>query len=120
MFQYKIIHHIIFTNTDFEQNEKKKPVFFCPCFIVLENQLRWRNWPASVQSFSIVYYAYAKGFDYQTGLADNIFAPFRRGDDLNNCFIIYRKVLRKDNAWANQGLGPVPVYHVSLGRTGYP
>ena len=98
MFQYKIIHHIIFTNTDFEQNEKKKPVFFCPCFIVLENQLRWRNWPASVQSFSIVYYAYAKGFDYQTGLADNIFAPFRRGDDLNNCFIIYRKVLRKDNA----------------------
>ena len=48
MFQYKIIHHIIFTKTDFEQNEKKKPVFFCPCFIVLENQLRWRNWPASV------------------------------------------------------------------------
>ena len=41
---------------------KKKPLFFCPCFIVLENQLRWRNWPASVQSFSIVYYAYAKGF----------------------------------------------------------
>ena len=23
MFQYKIIHHIIFTKTDFEQNEKK-------------------------------------------------------------------------------------------------
>ena len=54
---------------------KKKPFFFCPCFIVLENQLRWWNWPASVKSFPIVYYAYAKGFDYQTGLANNIFAP---------------------------------------------
>ena len=68
--------------------KKKKPVFFCPCFIALENQLRWRNWPASVQSFSIVYYAYAKGFEYQTGLANNIFAPLVVvHDDVNNCFI---------------------------------
>ena len=30
MFLYKIIHHIIFTNTDFEQNEKKSLSSFVP------------------------------------------------------------------------------------------
>ena len=30
MFHYKIIHHIIFTNTDFEQNEKKSLSSFVP------------------------------------------------------------------------------------------
>ena len=32
MFQYKIIHHIIFTNTDFEQNEKKKACLLLSLF----------------------------------------------------------------------------------------
>ena len=39
MFQYKIIHHIIFTKTDFEQNEKKSLSSFVPV------SLFWKtNW----------------------------------------------------------------------------
>ena len=39
MCQYKIIHHIIFTNTDFEQNEKKSLSSFVPV------SLFWKtNW----------------------------------------------------------------------------
>ena len=30
MFHYKIIHYIIFTNTDFQQNEKKSLSTFVP------------------------------------------------------------------------------------------
>ena len=32
------------------------------------------------------------------GACQQYFRSPRRGDDLNNCFIFYRKVLRKDNA----------------------
>lgn len=95
-FSTKIIHHILFTNADFEQNEKKRPSSFVPVSLFRKLNCDGGTGRRHLKTlfFSTVM---SKDSTIKRGLP-TIFSPLRRDDDLNNYFISYRKVLRKDNA----------------------
>lgn len=96
MFQYKIIHHILFTNADFGQNEKKACLLLSlfHCFGKPSEMAELTGVSAVIFNGVL---CICKRIRLSNGACQYFRSP-HRGDDLNNCFIFYRKVLRKDNA----------------------